>query len=151
MEHYFEEATQYLFEEMLNHNPLNQPGSNRPDGLISFKDMYLMWDNKSKEEPGLVNLKDHIKQFDGYMNNSDKPVPIFLVIAPDFTTESELLSITYSAKNINRSIVLITAAELKAIAEKWNCESNKRRDEPFPLGLFGNSGRFNQKIVDQLI
>lgn len=151
MEHYFEEATQYLFEEKLNHNPLNQPGSNRPDGLISFKDMYLMWDNKSKEKPGLVNLKDHIKQFDGYMNNSDKPVPIFLVIAPDFTPESELLSITYSAKNINRSIVLITAAELKAIAEKWYGKSNKRREEPFPLGLFGNSGRFNRKIVDQLI
>ncbi|MCD6595222.1 hypothetical protein J7L68_06070 [bacterium] len=151
IEHYFEQATQYLFENKLNHNPLNQPGSNRPDGLISFKDMYLMWDNKSKEKPGLVNLKDHIKQFDGYMNNSDKPVPIFLVIAPDFTPESELLAFTYSAEKINRNIVLITAAELKAISEKWSSKNNKHRDEPFPLGLFGNSGRFNKKIIDQLI
>jgi hypothetical protein len=151
IEHLFEQATSYLFEKMLNHTPLNQPGSNRPDGLVSFKDMYLMWDNKSKEEPGQVCLKDHIKQFDTYIDNSDKHVPIFLVIAPDFTPDSELLAIQYSAEKIGRNIVLITAMELKSIAEKWHDEKNKRRDEPFPLGLFGSSGRFNLKTVKKLI
>ena len=113
--------------------------------------MYLMWDNKSKESPGHINLKDHIKQFDYYMSNSDKPVPIFLVIAPDFTPDSELLAIQYSAEKISRNVVLITAKELKEVAEKWRSSKNKRRDEPFPLGLFGNSGRFNKEAVSKLI
>ena len=151
IERYFEEATKYLFENRLNHTPLNQPGTNKPDGLISFRDMYLMWDNKSKEKPGLVNLKDHIKQFDGYIRNSDKPVPIFLVVAPSFTDESEYLAITYSAENIGSNIVLITAEELKFIAELWNNEKNKKREEPFPLGLFGNSGRFRKEIIAGIV
>ena len=151
IEHYFEKATEYIFEKMLNHTPLNQPGSNRPDGLLSFRDMYLMWDNKSKEEPGLVNLKDHIKQFDNYIQNSDKPVPIFLVIAPDFTPDSELIAIKYSAEHISQNMVLITAAELKEIAEKWHSEKNKRNEEPFPLGLFGTPGRFNKEVINKLI
>jgi len=151
IEHYFEKATDYIFEKMLNHTPLKQPGSNRPDGLVTFKDMYIMWDNKSKEEPGLVNLQEHISQFDSYMNHSDKPVPSFMVIAPGFTSESELLAIRYSAENINRNILLITAAEFAELAEKWSSEKNKRRDEPFPLGLFVNSGRFKKAIISQLM
>ena len=54
----FEEATRYLFAEKLNHTPLQQRGSNHPDGLLCLQSNYLMWDNKSKETP--VNLKDHI-------------------------------------------------------------------------------------------
>ncbi len=69
----------------MNHTPLNQPGSNKPDGLLSFKDMYIMWDNKSKESPHEVDLNSHLTQFHGYMQNSNKHVPIFLVIAPLFT------------------------------------------------------------------
>ncbi len=143
----FEEATAYIFQHKLKHTPLKQAGSNRPDGLLSFRDMYVMWDNKSKEEPGLVNLKEHIKQFHEYMEKADKPVPIFFVIAPNFTDESELLAVQYTSSHIERNIVLITAHELKCLAEKWNNVENKRRDEPFPLGLFARAGRFNAKLI----
>jgi len=147
----FEKATGYLFEQRLNHTPLKQVGSNHPDGLLSFKDMYVMWDNKSKERPGLVNLKDHIKQFHDYMNRTDKEVPIFLVVAPGFTKESEVVAVQYTAEHFGRSIVLITAAELKALAEEWASESNKRRDEPFPLGLLGGrTGRFQRESLGEL-
>jgi hypothetical protein len=54
----FEGATAYLFAEKLNHTPLQQRGTNHPDGLLSLQSNYFMWDNKSKESP--VNLKDHI-------------------------------------------------------------------------------------------
>jgi hypothetical protein len=151
IEHHFEEATRFIFEKLLNHTPLVQPGANRPDGLISFKDMYLMWDNKSKEEPGQVNLRDHLNQFNGYMDHSDKPVPVFMVIAPNFTPESEICAIKYSSEHINRNILLITASELAELAEMWSSEKNKRREEPFPLGLFVNSGRFKRGIIGQLI
>lgn len=109
--------------------------------------MYVMWDNKSREAPGLVNLKDHIKQFHEYIENADKPVPIFLVIGPIFTDESELTAFKYTSENLNRNIVLITAEELKCLAEEWSSTENKRRDEPFPLGLLARTGRFNSKLL----
>jgi hypothetical protein len=143
----FEEATAYLFQNKLNHTPLKQVGSNHPDGILSIKDMYVMWDNKSKESPGLVDLKDHIKQFRDYMDKSDKPVPIFLVIAPGFTEGSELLALQYTSEHLNRNIVLISAEELKSLADEWSCLENKRHDEPFPLGLLARAGRFNIKLL----
>lgn len=146
----FEKATEYLFEKFLNHKPLRQPGTNKPDGLVSFKDMYIMWDNKSKESPGEVSLKTHLKQFHLYMEAADKSVPIFLVIAPSFTVESETVAIRYAAENIGRNIVLITAGELKELAIEWRNEGNKNREEPFPLGLLSKPGRFNRKVLGKL-
>jgi len=147
----FEDATRYIFAEKLKHVPLQQEGTNHPDGLLSLESMFLMWDNKSKENPGLVNLKEHITQFDGYMNKSDKPVPIFLVIAPGFTEESEIEAIHYHAQHFERNIVLITANELRNLAEEWVSENNRNREEPFPLGLLASTGRFNRKILGKLI
>ena len=115
----FEEATRYLFSEKLNHSPLKQSGSARPDGLLSVRDSYLMWDNKSKESPGLVHLAEHLAQFNRYMDAADKPVPIFLVVAPGYTPESEVDAIRYHAEHFDRNIVLITATELKALGEEW--------------------------------
>ena len=145
IEHDFEAATAYLFEEKLNHPPLKQAGTEHCDGLLSFRDTYIMWDNKSKEKP--VNLADHIAQFDRYMSKSEKPVPVFLVIGPDFTPDSEAVAMAYMAENIGRNVALITASDLKELAELWSSESNKRNAEPFPLGLFARSGRFSLDTV----
>jgi hypothetical protein len=43
--------------------------------------------------------------------------------------------------------VLITAAELKALAEEWSGGQNERRGEPFPLGLFARAGRFKRALL----
>jgi hypothetical protein len=145
IEHCFEEATSYLFDTKLNHTPLRQAGTKHPDGLLSFRDNYIMWDNKSCERP--VHLKDHLRQFDEYMDRSEKPVPVFLVIAPDFDENSDALALEYTARNIGRNICLIRAKELKEIAELWASEDNTRRSDPFPLGLFARAGRFSLESV----
>lgn len=146
VEHKFEDATSYLFEHKLRHTPLKQGGTNHPDGLLTFKDRYVMWDNKSKESE--VSLRDHLKQFNEYMNRADKPVPVFLVIGPSFTPDSEMLAVQYTADHLDRNIVLITATELKALAEEWSGPQNKRREEPFPLGLLAaRAGRFNRALL----
>lgn len=144
----FEQATKFLFSEKLNHAPLKQPGSNHPDGLLSLGSYYLMWDNKSKETP--VNLRDHIRQFDSYMDNAEKPVPIFLVIGPEFTEDSAYETTRYRAEHFDRAITLITATELKDLAEEWASTDNKRREEPFPLGLLGVNGRFSRNQLGKL-
>ena len=144
----FEEATRYLFEEKLNHTPLQQRGSNHPDGLLSLQTNYLMWDKKSKESR--VNLKEHIVQFDTYMDRPDKPVPIFIVIGPDFTEESDAEAVRYHAQHFDRNIAMITANELKDLAEEWSSDDNRNREEPFPLGLLTATGRFDRSRLGKL-
>ena len=144
----FEEATKYLFAQKLNRSPLQQRGSNHPDGLLTLQSTYLMWDNKSKESP--VNLREHMNQFDTYIDRADKPVPIFLVIAPNFTDESEAEAVSYHASHFDRNIALITAAELKNLAEEWSSDKNRKREEPFPLGLLASTGRFSRSRLGRL-
>ncbi len=136
-EHYFEEATDYIFEKMLLNKPLTLTGTEHPDGKLSFKDKYIMWDNKSKETA--VNLKDHIQQFDRYIKTSDKDVVVFMVIAPEFTPQSVQECVDYSLNN-DAQILLITAEELKKVAEIW---SKKHSGEIFNLGYFKQNGRFD--------
>ena len=141
-EHYFEDATNYIFEKMLLNKPLTLTGTDHPDGKLSFKDRYVMWDNKSKESP--VNLKDHIQQFDRYIKNSDKEVAVFMVIAPEFTAQSIQECVDYSLNN-DTQILLITANELKTVAEMWN---KKHNGEMFNLGYFKQNGRFDIKLLN---
>ena len=140
-ERHFESATNYLFEKLLQNKPLTLTGTEHPDGKLSFKDKYIMWDNKSKETA--VNLKDHIQQFDGYIQSSDKEVVVFLVIAPAFTENSTKECVDYTL-NHDTQILLITASELKDIAEAWH---KKHPGEMFNLGYFKQNGRFDPSKI----
>jgi len=142
IERLFEKATNYLFGIKLHNEPLDLIGAEHPDGVLSFNDKLIMWDNKSKETD--VDLKDHIAQFDRYIRSSVKPVASFLVIGPSFTESSVDEAIKYQLLN-DTVITLITADQLKEIAEKWFV---KKGDEPFPLGYFKQPGRFNQKLIN---
>lgn len=137
----FEQATNYLFEMILKNKPLIMTGTEHPDGMLSFNDKLIMWDNKSKESQ--VNLLDHIKQFDRYISQSDKNVAVFMVIGPDFTDESVSEAARYSLLH-DTMILLITAKELKEVAEVWK---KHHANEIFPLGYFKQNGRFNAKLL----
>ena len=75
---------------------------------------------------------------------------MFLVIAPDFTAESETEAVLYHAQHFDRNIALITAKEVKDLAEEWSSDQNKNRDEPFDLGLLAATGRFNRSRLGKL-
>lgn len=141
-EHYFEKATDYLFEMKLKNKPLSLAGTEHADGKLSYRDKYILWDNKSKESP--VNLKDHIAQFDRYIKASDKPVSVFLVIGPEFSDNSVSECVKYSLNN-ETQILLITADELKELSEEW---AKKHGDESFNLGYFKQNGRFDKTLVN---
>lgn len=143
----FEAATSFLFEKKLGHTPLKMVGTSRADGALSYKDKVLYWDNKSKETA--VHLQDHIKQFDGYIKTSDKPIAGFLVIAPDFTPESSALAMKYQVEN-GMTISLIKAEDLKDVAEKWEKKSSKGNEDLFPLGYLIQPGFFNKALIASL-
>lgn len=145
----FEDATNYLFEKKLLHTPLKMISTSHPDGALSYQDKVIYWDNKSKETP--VNLKDHIKQFDGYIKSSEKKVAVFIVIGPEFTPESALLSMQYQVES-GTMLSLLTATDLKAIAESWSKKNiENKKEDPFSLGYLLQPGRFNIDLLASII
>jgi hypothetical protein len=142
----FEYATDYLFEILLGHKPLNLPGSEQPDGALSLGDGLLLWDNKSKESE--CNLKQHLAQFDRYFTKAERKAVAIVVIAPDFTEDSDAQANLHEVQTGNK-LSLITAAELKDIAVRWN-SSNKAGDA-FPLRYLTTTGRFNVSILAALL
>jgi hypothetical protein len=141
IERLFEKATNYGFERYLKQTPQALIGTKRPDGIIPFKDQIIMWDNKSKESP--VHLQDHIKQFDEYINTSQKRVSSFLVIGPSFTDDSVTLAKQYQIEN-DVFMSLITAQQFKELCLRWDKES---KGNPLPLTYFKQTGKFTSKIV----
>lgn len=142
-EHKFESATNYIFEKIFKIKPLLMSGTEHPDGMLSFNDKLIMWDNKSKETD--VSLSDHIKQFDRYIKASSKPVAVFIVIGPSFTSESQKECAKYAMSN-DTIILLITAKELKDLADQW-LKIHENDDVALPLGVFKQNGRFNPELL----
>lgn len=141
IEKLFEKATYYAFETMLKHVPQKVAGTERPDGILSFKESIIMWDNKSKERD--VNLNDHIKQFERYISTSQKEVIAFIVIGPSFTNNSVDIAERFSLMN-DTFITLITAKQFKELCVRW---SNNDQKDPLPLNYFRKSGLFNPRII----
>lgn len=143
VERKFESATDFLFENYLGHKPLKMHGNEHPDGILSYGDSLLMWDNKSKESE--VKLSQHVSQIHRYVNASEKRVAGFLVIGPSFTGDSGASAMEFFAK-YGVMITLITAGELKLLAEAWR-EKQGSSEAVFPLAYLIQSGRFNRGIV----
>jgi hypothetical protein len=142
-EHNFEQATNYIFEKLLKHKPLIMTGTEHPDGLLSFQNKLIMWDNKSKETP--VKLKDHIVQFQRYINKSEKPVGIFIVLAAEFTNDSIDECIKFSLRS-DTFMLLLRAADLKQMAVEWR-DKHRNDDLSFDLAYFKQNGLFNKTLV----
>lgn len=136
----FEAATNYLFEVKLGHKPLRLVASEHPDGMLSHGDALVLWDNKSKEAD--VSLTSHLKQFDRYIGQQEKRVSGFVVIGPSFTSESAAVAMRYQVER-GTPIALITAKELKLLAEEWAAKDQGA----FPLGYLVLPGRFRRDVV----
>lgn len=150
VEHQFEKATDFLFEELLNLKIDSSRKTTKADGRIMARDrQVLLWDCKSVEK--LVNLHDHLEdQFEGYLRRERElgfePLA-FLVIAPGFTTSSVKLAHQYKART-NWDIALIQADALKLIAEHW---SETGTEQPFPVGLFNRTELIDKDRAEFLI
>ncbi len=142
----FEWATDYLFETYLNHQPLNLPGNEQPDGALSLGDGVLLWDNKSKESP--VDVKEHFAQFDRYFRKSESRVEALMVIAPSFSDSADSDARTHKIKSGN-VISLITADELKKIALDWS--KSKKANDTFPLNYFTAAGRYDPQFLADVL
>lgn len=150
VEHKFEQATDFLFEELLNLKIDNSRKVTKADGRIIVKDRQVMlWDCKSVEDS--VNLQDHLEeQFDPYLRQErDKgfePVA-FLVIGPQFTASSIKLAHQYKART-NWDVALIQSDALKLIAEHW---FEMGTEQSFPIGLFNRTELIDRDRAEFLL
>ncbi|HMA62965.1 MAG TPA: hypothetical protein VKP78_09975, partial [bacterium] len=146
METFFEEGTSYLFEKKLGIKLLEFEGNDNPDGGVEFPDGELLyWDNKSKENE-YTFPQSHYNQFRRYINNSNKRVKVFLIIVPEISEESEIKAMKLKQDTkTDTDVALITASNLKYIAENWE---NDNIQKDFNLGLFNMTGILNRKKID---
>lgn len=148
MDSAFEEATRYLFEIMLGITLEKMPGTEHADGCARFKKSkeLLLWDTKSKET--IYEFpNNHLKQFKNYIHNSTERVNCFLIIAPEISEKS--LENAYSLKvksGVDSDIALISAADLKWVAENWMSFTEKGE---FSLDVFNFTGILDRTNLKQ--
>jgi len=124
----FEEATRYLFEEILEVELIEFDGSEHPDGCFELGNKgLLMWDNKSKEgEYTFPN--SHRKQFARYIREESQRVACFLIITSDIdeSARGNMYDLKQRSPD-DTDVALITGEDLKWLAETWleECEGEK--------------------------
>ena len=150
IEHQFEEATDFLFEVMLNVKIDKRQKVTKADGRIPLdNNQVILWDNKSVEAQ--VNLQDHLDdQFDSYLRKErekgNQPLA-FLVIGPSFTPQSIKLAHRYKAKT-NWDVALIEASALKHLADQWKTIEPKK---PFPIRLLNRTEVIDKERVEFML
>lgn len=147
MEDYFEEATRYLFEKKLGCTLLHMEGTEHADGAVYFpNNEVLLWDNKGKEQKYRFP-KSHADQFLKYIRESAQRVTVFLVVTPDVAPEAEqqALRLRYQ-NNTDTDVAIITARELKYVAEKWPEFSKSGK---FDLNVFNTTGILDRPLLEQ--
>ncbi|MFQ3545712.1 SAP domain-containing protein [Halobacillus rhizosphaerae] len=147
VEHKFEEATQYIFEKKFGIDLVDMKGSKHADGKLQYNQKeVILWDNKSVENP--YNFPDsHFDQFLGYIRTEPMRVTLFLIITSDYTNES--ISKAQKLKAFSEEdtdIALISAEDLKYIAESWK-EFSGQKEPEFNLQVFNLTGELTRNIL----
>ena len=143
----FEVATRFLFKEKLGIQLIEMEGTEHPDGcfkLLRSSDL-LMWDNKSKES--IYDFPEsHFKQFKRYIRDSLKRVSCFLIIVSEIGDSVELKAQRLKVEsNKDTDIALITAENLKWIAESWKDYSNNKIFDP---EVFNYTGILDRRTLE---
>jgi hypothetical protein len=147
----FEEGTRYLFNQVLNHELLKFNGSEHADGGVFFQNdnSLLLWDNKAKKDGTSYKFPDkHLRQFRRYIRNEaskGKRVNCFLIITSKIDQRAERNAVKLKAESgVDTDIAVITAENLKLVAENWTKYSSK---DSFNLHVFNTTGILNWETL----
>lgn len=149
MERRFEDGTRYLFEVKLGYPLIGHDGVEHADGGVAFPDgQILLWDNKCKESI-YTFPRSHADQFRRYIeqfHQRGSRVSAFLVVVPEVEPEAEIQAVrlkneTYS----DTDVALITASDLKFVAENWPKYS---QSGSFNLKIFNSTGILGRQKLE---
>jgi len=143
----FERGVRYAFSSLLGHPAIRFTGAAHADGgVMAKKGRMVLWDCKSALRPyALTEAK--CAQFLLYVaKEAPNVVCPFIVFSGEFTGDSEARALALKA-NCPRGteIALMTAADLKWLADKWNREYPDKR---LPLDVLAHTGLLNAGILE---
>lgn len=151
LESAFEKGTAYLFEKTLNHDLVSFDGNEHADGCVRFekKDNFLLWDNKSKRDGRAYKFPDdHFLQFRRYIRNESAKgnrVSCFLIITAEIDSSAQRNAARLKAESdVDTDVALITAENLKLVAENWQKYSKNKK---FNLQVFNTTGILNWETL----
>lgn len=149
----FELGTRYLFEKKFNLELVEFGGNEHADGYVRFKNTgnILLWDNKSKLDGKPYKFPDnHFRQFRRYIRNESaegKRVACFLIITSRIDPVARTNALKLKAEsNQDTDIALITAENLKFLAEDWTTYSN---DTNLNLHIFSHTGILDRESLKE--
>ncbi|MEX0609412.1 MAG: hypothetical protein WD016_13665 [Balneolaceae bacterium] len=147
----FEKGTCYLFETKLGQTLIQPEGSEHADGGIEFKggNSILLWDNKGKDDGQPYKFPDsHFRQFRRYIRNEaakGRRVGCFLIITAEINTCAIENAVRLKAEsNQDTDVALISAENLKMIAEEWQ---NYSKNGEFNLHVFNYTGILDRESL----
>jgi len=143
----FERGVRYAFSNLLGHPAIRFTGSAHADGgVVAKRGRMVMWDCKSALKPyALTEAK--CAQFLQYVRKEDPNVVCpFLVFSGGFTSDSGARALALKAKcPRGTEIALMTAVDLKWLADKWSKEYPGKR---LPLDVLAHTGLLNTEILE---
>ena len=142
----FERGVRYAFSSLLGYPVIRFTGSAHADGgVVAKKGRMVLWDCKSALKPYALT-EPKCAQFLQYVAKEDPNVVCpFLVFSGEFTGDSEARALALKARcRPGTEIALMTAADLKWLADKWSTEYPGKR---LPLDVLAHSGLLNREIL----
>lgn len=122
-------------------------GSRRSDGRLKFSSREtVLWDNKSTEA-AYIFPQDHVEQFLGYIRSEAVRPTLFLVVVGHYEPQAVIQAQKLKAMNeSDTDVALITASDLKYVAENWRSYSG-RKDPEFLLQVFNITGALTREVL----
>jgi hypothetical protein len=143
----FERGVRYAFSNLLGHPAIRFTGSAHADGgVVARKGRMVLWDCKSALKPYALT-EPKCAQFLLYVaKEAPNVVCPFLVFSGEFAGDSEARALTLKAScPRGTEIALMTAADLKWLANKWDKEHPDKR---LPLDVLAHTGILNTGILE---
>ena len=143
----FERGVRYAFSNLLGHPAIRFTGSAHADGGIApKKGRMVLWDCKSALRPYALT-EPKCAQFLQYVaREAPNVVCPFLVFSGSFTDDSAARALALKANcPPGTEIALMTAADLKWLADKWGKDYSGKR---LPLDVLAHSGFLNVEVLE---
>jgi hypothetical protein len=143
----FERGVRYAFSSLFGHPAIQFTGNAHADGGIAAKrGRMVLWDCKSALTPYALTEPKCAQFLQYIMKEVPNVVCPFLIISGDFTGESAARALALKAScPRGTEIGLITATDLKWLADKWGKEYS---DKLLPLDVLAHSGLLSLDILE---
>jgi len=143
----FERGVRYAFSNSLGHPAIQFTGSAHADGGVAAKNgRMVLWDCKSALRPYALT-EPKCAQFLQYVaREAPNVVCPFLVFSCGFTDDSSARALALKANcPPGTEIALMTAADLKWLADRWSKDYPNKR---LPLDVLAHSGFLNTEVLE---